>query len=129
MPTSKVQVKTMPTRERAAWVAAGVLSVGVLVVWLWSLRAPPQMGPDADVFNTVDALYTAVRNQDERRLGKCAKRLDTYREAGKLADAPARYLNEIIATARAGDWAAATRRLYEFMSVQRREAGKHGQRT
>jgi hypothetical protein len=79
------------------------------------------MGTSEQVFNTVDALYTAVRNEDEKRLGECEMRLKGYREAGKLPPEAADTLDGIIATARAGKWRSAAESLYEFMKGQRRE--------
>ena len=67
MPTTKPPAPTWD-RERLAWVAAGVLAIGFVVWLLLGLRQPPQMGADPEVFHTVDALYTAVRNRDEPRL-------------------------------------------------------------
>jgi hypothetical protein len=79
------------------------------------------MGTSEQVFNTVDALYTAVRNEDEKRLGECEQRLRGYREAGKLPPDAADTLDGIIATAQKGRWRSAAESLYEFMKGQRRE--------
>jgi hypothetical protein len=79
------------------------------------------MGVDDQVFNTVDALYTAVRNHDEARLGQCERRLAAYRDAGKLPAAAGDYLDGVIAEAKDGNWDSATRSLYDFMLAQRRE--------
>ncbi|MEI7687017.1 MAG: hypothetical protein WCL32_18525 [Planctomycetota bacterium] len=108
-------------RERLAWIVAGVLLVGGAIYLVVNWRTPPQMGADPDVFNTVDALYTAVRNQSEANIAKCERRLHGYRDNGKLPDASARYLDDVIATARRGDRPAAARQLYTFMLAQRRE--------
>ena len=82
------------------------------------------MGPDAEVFETVDALYTAVRNRDEARLTQCEARLAGYRAAGKLPKAAADRLDGVIAKARAGDWQPAAERLYDFMLAQRRDGAE-----
>ena len=111
-------------RQRVAWVVLGALAFGFVVVLVVNLRTPPQMGPDEAVFHTVDALYTAVRNQDEKQLAACEARLKGYREAGQLPKASADYLDGVIAKARGGGWDAAARRLYEFMLVQRREGAE-----
>jgi hypothetical protein len=79
------------------------------------------MGADEDVFKNVDALYTAVRNQDEKRLGECEQRLQADRDAGKLPPAAAGYLDSVIRQARAGRWEPAAQSLYDFMRAQRRE--------
>jgi hypothetical protein len=100
---------------------AGLLLVAVAGAVLAYRSAPPQMGADEDVFNTVDALYTAVRNQDESRLAECEQRLKGYRDAGKLPADAAETLGGIIAKARSGSWETAAERLYDFMKAQRRE--------
>ena len=107
-------------RQRVAWVVLGGLAIGVVILLLSFLK-PPQMGPDEEVFKTVDALYTAVRNQDETRLSQCQKLLTAYREAGKLPKESAEYLEGVIRKARGGGWESAAKRLYEFMMAQRRE--------
>ena len=66
---------TDPTTRRVAWAVLGTLGVLLAVGVVLSLRSPPQMGPDAEVFETVDALYTAVRNRDDARLTQCEARL------------------------------------------------------
>jgi hypothetical protein len=91
-----------------------------LVLFL-SLQRPPQMGSDEAVFNTVDALYTAVRNQDDKQLTDSEHRLTAFKEAGKLPKDSAEYLERVIATARSGGWDSAAHRLYDFMLVQRRD--------
>ena len=109
---------------RAAWAALGGVALLVAVAVLFSLRSPPQMGPDAEVFETVDALYTAVRNRDEARLTQCEAKLAGYRAAGKLPKAAADRLDGVIAKARAGDWQPAAERLYDFMLAQRRDGSE-----
>lgn len=115
---------TDPTTRRVAWAVlgtlAGLLAVGVLL----GLRSPPQMGPDPEVFETVDALYTAVRNRDAARLTQCEARLTAYKAAGKLPPAAAASLDGVIAKARAGDWQPAAERLYAFMLAQRRDGAE-----
>ncbi|MCI0461739.1 MAG: hypothetical protein L0Z62_32720 [Gemmataceae bacterium] len=109
------------TRKRLVLILVGLLGLAAVVVLIISLSRPPQMGADEDVFRTVDALYTAVRSRDEKRLGQCAKRLADYRESGKLPAGAGDYLDGVIAQARGGEWESAVRRLYDFMVVQRRE--------
>ena len=82
------------------------------------------MGPDEDVFKTVDALFTAVTARDEKLLARSEQRLRASREAGKLPADASDYLDGIVQTARAGRWEAAAERLYGFMKAQRRE-GAH----
>ena len=110
--------------QKVAWaVLGGVVLLSVIAVLL-SLRSPPQMGPDAEVFETVDALYTAVRNRDAARLTQCEAKLAGHRAAGKLPKAAADRLDAIVAEARAGDWRPAAERLYDFMLAQRRDGSE-----
>ncbi len=108
-------------RERLArCVLIGVaVLLGAFVLFAY-LSQPPQMGTSAEVFKTVDALYTAVRSRDERRLAQAERRLQGYREAGKLPSAAANALDAIIGTARAGSWQPAAERLHAFMRAQQR---------
>ncbi len=108
-------------RERPVYLAFGVLVAIGLVIVLWGLRRPPQMGADDKTFATVDALYTAVRLRDPAKVGQCETRLHTYRDAGQLPADAASYLDGVIASARGGSWQAAAERLYDFMRAQRRD--------
>ena len=115
------------TRRQVRWLGGIALAIGgivLAVIVVLSLRTPPQMGPDEEVFDTVDALYTAVRNQDEKQLAACEAKLTSYRDAGKLPSSAADSLTSIIATARRGGWDAAARRLYDFMAAQKREGAQ-----
>ena len=111
-----------PGGRRVAWVVMGLLALGLVGLALWSLlRVPPQMGADPEVFETVDALYTAVRNRDEPRVQACEKRFAEYRASGALPAGAAESLARIIRAARDGSWERAAERLYDFMLAQRRE--------
>ena len=118
----------MPTTDtatrRVAWAVLGTLGLLLAVGVVLGLRSPPQMGPDADVFETVDALYTAVRNRDDARLTQCEARLAAHKAAGKLPPAAAASLDGVIAKARRGDWQPAAERLYDFMLAQRRDGAE-----
>src|ERR1043166_7315566 len=85
----------------AVFIAAGLLLV-LVVVLIVSWRSTPQMGADEDVFNTVDALFTAITAHDEKLLIDCEQRLKGYRAAGRLPEDAADPLDGIIAKARAG---------------------------
>ena len=120
MATIKLDATTW-NRQEVAWIALGVLAVGCVVALILSLRTPPQMGPDDEVFNTVDALFTAVTARDVKQLAACQTRLVTYREAGKLPKPSAEYLNDVIAKAHNGSWETAAKWLYDFMLAHRRD--------
>jgi hypothetical protein len=100
--------------------AAGLLVVGVVLI-AFGLRRPPQLGTDERAYRTVDALYTAVRSRDLTWVGECEARLHGHRDAGRLPAAAAEFLDTVIRDARADRWQAATERLYEFMTAQRRD--------
>ena len=99
------------------------IAVGLVVVCagLYWFRVPPQMGASEEVFDSVDALFTAVTAHDEKRLADCEKRLMGYAETGKLTAPAWKYLDGIIQKARGGGWQSAAESLYDFMLVQRRE--------
>lgn len=122
-------IERKPIERHAAFALGGLACVVGVVALVCYWTRPPQMGTSEDAFNTVDALYTAVRSKDEKRVAQCEDRLKGYRAAGKLPAAAAEALDAIIATARAGSWNTATRRLYDFMLAQRREGtldhGRH----
>ena len=107
----------------AVYVLLGLLAVAALAGLIAYFNRPAQIGTSEEVFNTVDALYTAVRNRDEKRLTECEQRLTGYRDAGKLPTDAADELSGIIAKARGGSWDSAAERLYDFMRAQRREGG------
>jgi hypothetical protein len=61
-----------------------------------------------------EALLTAVALKDRKELDRDARRIDARHAAGELSDGGYNDLREIIEKARAGDWAGAERRAYEF---------------
>jgi hypothetical protein len=100
-------------------IAAAIFLMGA---WYYLSNRPPQMGPDDEVFRTVDALYTAVTARQEKLLAQCEARLQAQKTEGKLPPSAAIYLDNIIATARAGHWQPAAEKLHTFMATQRRSA-------
>ena len=107
--------------RRAVIGSAVALAVVAAAALILSMRAPPQIGNSPEVFKTVDALYTAVRNEDAARMAECETRLNEYRTAKKLSPKAADKLSSIIAKAKAGAWQTAAERLYDFMIGQRRD--------
>lgn len=105
------------------WIVLVVVIGVVLVtagVYYW-LRIQPQMGASEEAFHTVDALYTAVRNQDQKQLADCEKRLKSLADEGKLPAPAWNRLDTIIQKSRSGSWQSAAETLYDFMLAQRRE--------
>lgn len=111
---------TKPLGEKLAYGFLAFAAVCVALFFLTRSR-PPQVGTSDDVFKTVDALYTALRMEDPKKLDACEKRLHAERDAGKLPASASEHLDAIIAKARKGDWRPAAERLYAFMAAQRRE--------
>jgi hypothetical protein len=108
--------------ERLGWYLwGGLLLLAASILLYRYLSRPPQMGVSEEAFSTVDALYTAVRSHDEKRLGQCEQRLHSYRDSGQLPKKASAALDAIIATARSGSWQQAAEKLYDFMLAQRRE--------
>lgn len=108
-------------RSRAIPITLATMGALGLSIIFWGTRAPAQIGTDEKVFNTVDALYTAVRMEDGAKLEACAQRLAAYRELGQLPASAAKKLDGIIETARNGKWSSAAETLYYFMRGQKRE--------
>ena len=81
---------TEPTRRPRGAVA--LLAVGGLAVvaavawWIVSMNRPPQLGTDAEAFQAVDALFTAITARDDKLLEQCARRLQALQGRGKLPD-------------------------------------------
>jgi len=99
----------------------GVLAMAFFGWGIWVRLPPPQLKlDDEQVFNTVDALFTAVTTRDLSRLDQCEQRLMTYHEEGRMSDAVAVSLETVIQQARDGQWEPAAKRLYGFMLGQRR---------
>lgn len=109
------------TDTQRKWVvAAGGLLALIGMGWvIWSRLPPPQLEVDEQVFNTVDALFTAITARDSDRLHECEERLDTYYEEGRISDKVAHSLDVVIEQAHDGKWEPAARRLYDFMLGQR----------
>lgn len=82
--------------------------------------SPAQIGPDPEVFKTIDALYTAVSLRDPKLVDDCLKALTRHRDADKLPDDAFQALSAIIDEAGDGAWEDAQTRLSRFMLGQRR---------
>jgi hypothetical protein len=121
MRTNTVETSRPNVERVALYLLGGLVGMVALTVLYHYLTRPPQMGTSDEVFNTVDALYTAVRLKDVPKIEACEKRLLQAKEKGELPKEAAKSLTKIIQTAKEGSWQSATERLYEFMLAQRRE--------
>ncbi|HEY3965063.1 MAG TPA: hypothetical protein VGM05_10975 [Planctomycetaceae bacterium] len=109
-------------RRRLVRIACALASVAAIWLLVRAFQPPPQIGTDAEVFVTVDALFTALTSRDDDRLDACDERLHALRETNRLPAAAANYLDAVIDQARNGQWESAARKLYDFMYRQRRES-------
>ena len=91
----------------------------LLMIFIPGCFGPPQIGPDRETFQAVDALFTAVSMKDAAQLGRCEATLKGLRTSGKLPDSAADRLDAIVAEARGGQWEPARDRLRAFMEGQR----------
>jgi hypothetical protein len=105
------------SRLGGRWIFVAILLAGPLLAGCGS---PPSMGPDPDVFKTIDALYTAVGIKHVEQLERCDAKLRELHAAGKLPDDALRSLERIITRAKDGDWQTAADHLRWFMEGQRR---------
>ncbi len=105
-------------QTKRRWSAVAIAVMLVLGVWFWIRRSPPQLKPDERVYNTVDALFTALTSRDPNRLDACDRRLKSYRQEGRLSEEAAEVLDSIIQEARGENWEPAAKRLYDFMRAQ-----------
>jgi hypothetical protein len=108
-------------RRRTALAILAGLALLVAAWWLLGRRSQPQMGSSQEVFQSVDALFTAVTAKNEEWLMNCEERLRAQHEGGALSAAAWKRLERIIAQARAGQWEPAASTLYTFIEGQRRE--------
>lgn len=120
-------ISEQQTERLRKWlVSGGGVAALVILVWMvwmvWVRLPPPQMKTDEQVFNTVDALFTALTSRDKSRLEDCERRLNEYHAEGKTSDAVAARLDAIIKQAHDGKWEPAAKKLYHFI-IQQRGAG------
>jgi hypothetical protein len=108
-------------RRRLVQILCGLAAVTAVVLFAQMRKFQPQLEADEEVFNTVDALFTALTSRDLSRLDDCDRRLQGFREEERLAPAASKVLDVVIQQAQAGDWEPAARRLYDFMLAQRGE--------
>lgn len=99
-------IERMPRQPRTSLIAALILTLG-------GCSGEPS---ERELKNRreLEAILTAVSLKNRKELEKDARRIEERHTSGELSDAPYRSLQEILDKARAGDWAAAEKRGYEF---------------
>jgi hypothetical protein len=110
----------MTSRTQLIVAIIGLLLLALTARFYFAYRSQPQLPASAEVFQTVDALFTAVTAHDTQRLADCQQRLAKYKDRGSLPSAAAQRLDRIISLAQSGDWTTAAHRLYDFMQAQKR---------
>ncbi len=110
----------MTPRNKLSLSILGLLLVGVATRLYFTFHSQPQLASSPEVFQTVDALFTAVTAHDNQRLADCQQRLAKFKDRGSLPAVAAQRLDRIISLAQSGDWNAAAHRLYDFMQAQKR---------
>src|SRR5262249_13868290 len=101
-------------RRKLAVESGGVLAMIGIALVIWSCLPSPKLQAEENVFNTVDALFTALTCRDRARLDACERRLKDYHDDGRMSDAVARTRESIIQLARDGKWEPAAKELYVF---------------
>lgn len=108
-----------PRPIRAA--ARALLLSAAIGMMMLSGCGTPQIGPDDESFQAVDALYTAVSLHDAARTEQCGKTLDALHAQGRLPESAYRRLHAIT-TAMPRDpqsWEGVRVALRDFMKGQR----------
>lgn len=108
--------------RRPIQIVCALAAVAGILFLVQAFKEPPQVGADEEVFATVDELFTALTSRDDSRPDDCEERLLAFREAHRLPDKAADFLDAVIDEARSGQWEPAAKHLYDFMHRQRREA-------
>lgn len=104
--------------RKAARVPLLSITLGVLAL---TGCGTPQIGPDDESFQAVDALYTAVSLRDQARTEQCGKTLEMLHAQGRLPESAYRKLHAI-ATAAPRDresWEGVRVALRDFIRGQR----------
>jgi hypothetical protein len=97
--------------RRRAWPAVLALLGLLLTVAGCGWEPSPREVQNARAF---EALLTAVSLRNAKQVEKDAREIDARHASGEMSDATHAELREVIDRARAGDWAAAEKRAYEF---------------
>jgi len=100
----------MKTKEIAAMVL--LLTVGLLV----GCGSYAEVSPEA--YQSTKALYSICNRKDAAQLDKMADQTATARAESKFTSKEADWINDIIDTARTGDWQSATKKARQLMEAQ-----------
>ena len=104
----------MPTRSEAGSAAGSAgRALGLLLPTLAGCGGEPS-AREVKNARAFEALLTAVSLKNTTELEADARLIDERHASGELSDARHEDLREIIEKARAGDWAGAETRAYEF---------------
>ena len=96
--------------ERRAVVAALLFGVAAILAGCGGEPTAREIG-NARAF---EALLTAVSLKHDREVERDAEEIERRHGSGELSDAMYRELSEVIAKARARDWAGAEKKAYAF---------------
>lgn len=102
--------------QRSHYIAAGSVVAAVLLVVFWSTRGYGEVSPKT--YEYAKALYSICNRQDEPRLEKIERMIADSQSAGDISEREAKWLREIIAQARSGDWETATGRARRMLTDQ-----------
>lgn len=105
----------VPRRSIAALAAFACLAV-LLVA---GCNRTPQVADSPESLAAADSLWTAVTSRQSPLLDASETRINELHDAGKMSDEAFAVLADVIATARAGDWAEARDALKAFAKGQR----------
>lgn len=119
-PRAKLPGDARSTMGRRQWILLGLV-IGTFTIggWWWRLGTAPQLGDDAAVMKTADALFTALTSRDEARLNGCAEQVHQLTSSGQLTKPASAKLMQIIALGRRGEWRAAAEQHYALLTAQR----------
>jgi outer membrane murein-binding lipoprotein Lpp len=92
------------------------LNVLLLVLALVGCSRYAELSSEAYEYSK--ALYSVCNRRDAPRLQKLAVHLETARAEARLTEREADWLAQIVATATAGDWPAATREARRLLESQ-----------
>lgn len=94
-------------------------SLGLLAVAMFTTAGCSQydkVGPQAYEYSK--ALYSVCNRHDEPRLGRVASQIEQAAAGAELSGTEAAWLNDIVATAQAGDWQVASKDARRLMQAQ-----------